>query len=537
MGSQYLSRLSQGERDELEKKLAESQGYRCFICEEEIDLKLHKNDLDIDHIIPLNNEGKDDPSNFALTHASCNRSKQASDLRIARILAHLLKLQQKTLEEKHSPPNLGDILLNYDGSKFELNFSIEKNIVRYSFGKIGENEILQSPVYQDPLSNFHYFFALVPIEYVFHDDRINPRPIGKNISKLVHEFFLRRPQLHVSLGYIVTKEDQSPIKVFDGQHKAAAQIFLSVRRLPIRIFIDPDLDVLLTANTNAGTTLRQVAFDKSVQRHLGTALYRDRVARYQQENGLKEEDFPFSEMDLVKYFKGETREMKRYIVDAVRDGITHEPTNELRDFIDFGGRAKEKPISYSTLEKTFYSFFIFQDVLETPLDFHLDEDNNPRVNEKEQLLKLMNIIAEEIYLGKFDPEIGTSMLESNLRKGEIIPEDHLVAFRMSKEEIMYNWLKFIEQIIKNYFIMQGKPINEKKLFQEKFPDPLWASLRVFIKNFRNLPIWVNKELSLTVFGGRQNNAYWETIFRTGKTPQGLQVLTEPINLMDLIKVR
>jgi len=47
-------------------------------------------------------------------------------------------------------------------------------------------------------------------------------------------------------------------------------------------------------------------------------------------------------------------------------------------------------------------------------------------------------------------------------------------------------------------------------------------------------LWVNKELSSTVFGGKQNNDFWQTIFETGKSPQGIQVLAEPINLMKMI---
>jgi len=83
--------------------------------------------------------------------------------------------------------------------------------------------------------------------------------------------------------------------------------------------------------------------------------------------------------------------------------------------------------------------------------------------------------------------------------------------------------------------MQGKPIQEKKLFQYKFPDTLWECIRIFIKNLANLPVWINKELSLTVFGGKQNYEYWQTIFETGKSSQGVQVLVEPLNLMALIQ--
>ena len=93
-------------------------------------------------------------------------------------------------------------------------------------------------------------------------------------------------------------------------------------------------------------------------------------------------------------------EIKRYILDDVRDAVTHHPENELRDYIDFGGRSTERPLSYGSVEKTFYSFFIFQEVLDTPLDYRAEEDENPRELEKSQIRRLMNIIAEEVVHGQ-----------------------------------------------------------------------------------------------------------------------------------------
>jgi hypothetical protein len=535
MSSLYLNKLTQEERENLKERLLNIQKSKCFICEDEIDMKLHS--VQIDHIIPTKVGGKDDPSNFALTHSSCNESKQDADLRVARILAKFSKIRDICLKQNRGA-NLSDILNKYGGSKFELplEFSESKNVIKFSLSQAGDNTIYEEKVYLDELSNFKYFFVELPIEYIFHDDRINPRSIGPNISKLVKEFFLKRPQLHISLGWVeIAENPKTKVKIFDGQHKAAAQVLLGVKRLPIRVFLDPDIDILLTTNTNAGTTLRQVAFDKSVQRHLGSALYIDRVERYQRERGVSPEDFNFSERDLVNYYKGESREMKRYILDSVRDVVTHHQDNKLKDYIDFGGRAKEKPLSYSTVEKTFYSFFIYQEVLETPINYRLEEGENQREIEKEQILNLMNIIADELFIGKCDPNIGTYRIENRLQKGEDIPEDHLIAYRMSKEEIIYNWLRYIQQIIKNYFIMQGKPIQENKLFQYRFPEPLWERIKIFMKNLSRLPIWVNKELSITIFGGKQNYEYWQTVFETGKTPQGFPVLTKPLDLMEMIK--
>lgn len=533
MHSQYLTNLSAPERETFIQKLFESQRGVCFICQEQIDLQLHKNALDIDHIIPLKLLGKDDPSNFALTHSSCNRTKQAKNLEIARLLFQFDKIKDSSAADRG--PNLDDILHKYGGALYDIQFAREDGVIRYTLSDVGENRIIEAPVYIDELSGFEYFFAKLPLEYLHHDDKINPRSIGQNIGKLIEEFYKKRPQLHISLAWISLEDSQrSAVKVFDGQHKAAAQVMLGTRELPVRVFIDPDEDILLTTNTNAGTKLRQVAFDKSVQRHLGSVLYYDRIERFKDERSLAEDNWNFSESDLLKHFLGESVELKKYVLDEVRDTITHCPDNKMKDYIDFGGQAKGKPLSYYTVEKTFYSFFIYQKALDTPLQYKWEIGENPRQLEEQQIIELMNIIAEEVFIGKFDTDIGTHQIEKRILSGEEIPLVHLRAYRLSREEIIYNWLKIIDQIIKLSLIMQGRTVNEDKLFQYRFPTPLWDQIRLFIRNFANLPVWINKELASTVFGGKQNYNYWQMIFETGKSPQGMQVLAAPVNWKGMI---
>lgn len=534
MSSPYLVRLKSDERQSLITDLFAAQGGKCFICEQIIDLLIHKDTIDIDHVVPSKVGGKDDPSNFALTHASCNRSKQASHLEVARVLHRFHQLKEKLAVENRSP-NLGDLLVQAGGGNYMLGFKLTATEITYSLGELGDNNLHSVPVFADELSGFRFFFAKLPIQYFAHDHHINPRAIGPNISKLVEEFHQKRPQLHVPLAWINSEGGKCAIHVFDGQHKAAAQIMLGAKALPVRVFIDPDPDTLITTNTNAGTTLKQVAFDKSVQRHLGNSLYQDRIQRFQKETGRNEDDLDFSERDLVNHFKGQSREIKRYILDAVRNGVTSNPDNKLRDYIDFGGRGKESPLSYSTIEKTFYSFFVHQEVLETPINYRAEEGENPRIVECAQILRLMNLIAEVIYIDKFDSEVGTDKIESKLQKGETFKLEHLRAFRMSKEEIVYNWLQYVGQIARHYFITLGKPDPKDRLFQVPFPDQVWENIRKFLENLGAMPLWANSDLSDTVFGGKQNNSFWKTVFETGRTPQGMVVLAQPLNLIDMIK--
>src|SRR5690606_31738125 len=142
--------------------------------------------------------------------------------------------------------------------------------ILFSMAHSGDNEIVKLPVYKDNLSGLEYFFTVLPLEYIFHDDKINPRSIGSNISKLIEEFYQGNPQLHVQLGWIdIAEGSESKVKIFDGQHKAAAQVLLGAKAIPVRVFINPNEDLLILTNFRAGTTLKQVAFDKSIQRHLG----------------------------------------------------------------------------------------------------------------------------------------------------------------------------------------------------------------------------------------------------------------------------
>lgn len=228
--SKYLDSLSQKEYNNLTEKLLNQQNGKCFICGKDIDLDLHI--TNIDHIVPLVNNGKDEENNFGLTHENCNKSKQDADLRIARTLCTLENIKYQT--PKGETTSLKHILQYYDGSKYDFKYKVNKNFMEYSFPDIGDNNIYKANIFVDRLSEEKYSFIEVPIEYIFHDELINPRGINNSLRLLVKEFYKGNPQLHISLARI----DEGKIRIFDGQHKAVAQLLLGARKLVIRIFLD-----------------------------------------------------------------------------------------------------------------------------------------------------------------------------------------------------------------------------------------------------------------------------------------------------------
>lgn len=527
--SVYLDNLTKDEYQSLTKKLWEIQNHRCFICGEEIDIDLQT--TNIDHIKPLVNGGKDEVVNMALTHEHCNKSKQDADLYIARKLAVLSRITEEAVRAKETP-SLKHVLLAHGGSKYTFKYKIEGNELIYSFEEEGDLKVRRTEIFEDTISGEKTAFVAVPLSYLYHDEIINPRGINSSIGLLIKEFYKTNPQLHLGLARI----DNGKIKVFDGQHKTVAQIMLDVKVIVVRLFINPDIDRLIETNTIAGSKLKQIAFDKSIVRQLHDTLYLERLSKYQKDHYLDEDNFSFSEEALVEHFKGERGNVRLYIINSQKNSITRNPENKLQAYINFEGRGNDLPLSYSTFEKTLLSRFVnTKTILRTPINYKMEEGLNPRVLERDQLIRLCNIIAEKFLIGKYSSDIGTYRIENTIASGNgsTIPDDHLVAYRLMKEEVMYNWIRYIEFVIKAYFSFTGEMFDSDNLFQQKFPEGLWERIETFLENLRELPLWKDRSMAATIFGGKNPYDYWATIFKEGRTPDGTPVLAKPINYVEM----
>ena len=213
---------------------------------------------------------------------------------------------------------------------------------------------------------------------------------------------------------------------------------------------------------------------------------------------------------------------KKNLIDGIKGQVLY--NSNLVDFIDFDNN-KTKPISYKSFEKSFLNLFI--------------DYNNIEPIKVEQLIKLCNILADVIFIGKYDENIGSTRIELRIIKGtdDKITDEHLIAYRVSKEEILINWLPYIKQIIKIYLENTETSVDENNLFIYEFDERLWENIKDFVKWFVSLPLWKNRnsEFVSKVFAGKSFNSRWKEIFETGKTEDGIQVFDKPINVVEILK--
>ena len=216
--------------------------------------------------------------------------------------------------------------------------------------------------------------------------------------------------------------------------------------------------------------------------------------------------------------------MERYIVDAQRDAVMHASANKLLEFVEWAGKGADRPAllqrrravvlprSSSTRRRSI-----------APSIRSSSKARTPRQLEREQLVRIMSLFAEIFFIGKWDPETKGRKLENRIQSGDPIQEAHLRAWRVAREEILANVLRWLRLVIEHYFAFTAQMYDKDRLLHRRLPDPLWDHMRNFLSSLAGLPCWFDRNLSTTVFGQKQNLDFWEKVFTTGKTPTGIRV--------------
>jgi hypothetical protein len=93
----------------------------------------------------------------------------------------------------------------------------------------------------------------------------------------------------------------------------------------------------------------------------------------------------------------------------------------------------------------------------------------------------------------------------------------------------------VRLVIEYHFAFNAQMLDKERLLHQPLPDTLWDRITKFFQSVAALPCWVDKQLGTTVFGPKQNLDYWEKVFKTGKSPSGIPILTCPFDLNQMIQ--
>ncbi|MBN1365910.1 MAG: HNH endonuclease [Syntrophaceae bacterium] len=534
-----LDTMTKEERTALIGRLHKAQNGLCYVCQDVINLQVHK--VDIDHIIALTNNGPDDESNWALTHESCNRSKGARELHLQRILFEFRRHVQKYTErnELSNERNftLNEALLELCPSRVEVGASQKNGFIDLSWVENGQPKTERYALVVDtgkPVTTS--FIGMIPFDCLHHNSDINPRSIV-DLEPMIEEFYNGYPQLLPSLATININdsEGKARILIFDGQHKAAAQLYARRKRLFVRVFVNCDLERLKETNYRAHTKLAQVRFPQLINDKVGADLFKEEFERYIHKADLSKvsEDTFFSKQ-VPHVQRSEYRHyFGNYLRYDVLVGNVGTQQNMILEFTEtVMPRSTRYPLSYDTLQKTMLDLMIY----EKPAREMLDQTEHWRRIEKENLISLLNIFVEEVLAkGRFDLKLGVRRIEEKLTNDpQLIPDSHLRAYRICRKAAMMIWCKELKRAIQTMLSMKSRyklaAWSEKRPLWAEFHEEDWEQIRKMCRAIRDHKIWGEKtspDIVAAISSTRQKD--WSDILLKGTLPGRKEPLLSPLD--------
>ena len=276
----------------------------------------------------------------------------------------------------------------------------QNGAVRLESSKISQDYKL----YSCPITGWKYFYSTLPIEILDSDDDKNqvvglqPRYLILDKVFSLFRHFQTSPILQPSLGRIVDNR----IKLFDGQHKAAALLWNNHRELECKIYIDPDLRRLNQTNISAHDKFAQTRFYSSIMvLKLGAQFGVDFETYKNVEDGSVK-----SEEGFVKYLRDKDNLTRGEVNNRFRsflyNSVLENENNKLARLVSTTNYpTDEKPITMNSLTNSLFANFLYRH----PVVDNMATDAYMRTAEIEAMVALMNML-DEVALCRWDPKAG-----------------------------------------------------------------------------------------------------------------------------------
>ena len=354
---------------------------------------------------------------------------------------------------------------------------------------------------------------------------------------MIEEFYNGYPQLQPSLATLnfPGTVGKAKILLFDGQHKAAAQLYAGKQRLLVRIFLNGDKGRLKETNYRAHTKLAQVHFPQLINDRVGADLFHEQFDRFTRDSDpTKASEHSFFQAQTSKSQRSDLRQyFQNYQRYEVLTGKAGAEDNHILDFTEtVTARSKQYPLSYDTLQHTFLQHFLFL----KPSRESLDESERYRRQERENLVRLMNLFVEEVLAaGRFDLGLGIYRLEERVSSvPDTIPDNHLRAYRLCRKPPMVVWsqelVRAIALLLDAKLRYTGSGWSKERPLWVEIHQEDWQQIRQMVRAFRDHKLWGERsspDLMQAVASTKQKN--WAEILLKGTLPGRHGSLLPPLD--------
>ncbi len=465
--------ISDTEKEAVKKQQMNSDGsLRCFISGEVIG----PNDvIEYDHILPYSKEGETDISNIRIVKKDYNRRKNDQSLYDVR---DNLKLE-RLFNLKKNNIKLQDIfeLKEIERKAFHFNENNETIII-----DDGTDKRVYSLLH-DKILGVQYFYGSFPIKWLENDDQegLQPRVIDYKRLISLRGHLKDHPQLAPSISRLIG----SKMKLFDGQHKLAAQILNNVTEVDIKAYISPSdpirakklFDDLMVTNLDAHSKHKQIPFYTSTLLDRLSVKYKEFLEEFTQNKPVESH----SELNFINYLVTEKQESRIGAKQMLRSTIitTAVELSALEPYTAKASKDPSFPLSIDLLQTAIFPNSLFLE----PSQANFKSNGDFRDSELENFKDLASLLVESGQLKNWVQNI----------RGKNLTSIELKARRIWHKGAVLTWAPYLKSILGISLNLMTNDDRDKLLYRAAMDDNQKERMEGCLQRLFNHPLWDEPE--------------------------------------------
>lgn len=455
-----------------QQQVGQDGGLRCFISGEVI---TPEDEIEYDHIQPFSKDGDTSVANIRIVLKKYNRRKSNQSLYDVRDNLRLERL----FESKKNHIKLQDILELKDVTHRSIHCTVASDTVAIDDGL----EKRTFSLLDDAILGVPYFYGRVPISWLENDDQegLQPRVIDYKRIISIRDHLKIHPQLAPSIARLVGNK----LKLFDGQHKLAAQVLNNNLQADVKVYVSPEgedaakrlFDDLMITNLEAHSKLKQVPFYTSTLLDRLSVIYRELLEEFistKAPESHTEENFVHFLSVTKQYSKTAAKDMLRSAIKtAALSG------SELEQYVAEASKDASFPMTIDLLEKTIFPSMLYLD----PATAKFTSAQDFRSEETQNFAEVAKLIVTETGLANWVQNI----------KGKSLTSEQLKARRIWHKGAVLTWAPYLKSIL--YFALQAMTSGEREklLYRESITDRQKEIIQKCLNRLFSHPLWDEPE--------------------------------------------
>lgn len=482
--------LSESEKRIVREQQKSSDGsLRCFISGNIIS---ESDAVEYDHLHPYSKDGETSISNVRVVLKEFNRRKSDQSLYDIR---DNLRLEQ-LFEQKKNNIRLQDIFALKDIQHRNTHAHIAESQLRIDDGSFS----LELPIFRDEILGVSYFYGRIPVIWLENDDQegLQPRVIDYKRLIAIRDHLKSHPQLAPSIGRLI----ENRIKLFDGQHKLAAQVLNSQESVDLKVYISPPepelakklFDNLMITNLEAHSKLKQIPFYTSTLLDRFSVIHKEMLDEF---IGVKppethtEENFISFLATQKGFTTAEAKEILRSTIkNAALDG------SSLKPHVAEASKDASYPITVDLLDKTIFRSTLYLE----PSKARFASERDFRNSEVTNFAVVSSLLLQETGIANWVPH----------SKGKSLSNEQLKARRIWHKGSVLTWTPYLKSILRFALQFLTNDEHEKMLHREVISTRQQEVIRVCLNRLFSHSMWDEAEPeidSLLVSAKKQDDLF------------------------------